>query len=312
MDLSSPGLGESAALATALAWSLCARAFAGAGFRIGSVAVNHLRLVGGVVLLTLMHLLVVGAVPPVGMSSRALLLFALSGVVGLTLGDAALFRAWVLIGPARGTLVMTTAPAWAAFLAALFLAERLPPLGWLGMAVTVAGVALAVTGRAPGGPTGGTAGTRREVLLGLGLAALGALGQAGGVVLAKPALAEAPALSGTWVRMLTAALALWLFTAGRCALRGSRPRWWNRALGDRRGLLLTLAGTVVGPFLGVWLSLVATKHATVAVAATLMSITPVFVMLVDWLAEGRRPHPRELAGAAIAIGGVALLVVSRA
>ena len=312
VDPSQLGLGESAALATAFAWSLCARAFSGAGMRIGSVAVNHLRLLGGVVLLSLMHLVLVGSLWPGGMSMKATLLFALSGIVGLTLGDAALFRGWVLIGPARGTLVMTTAPVWAALMATVFLGERLPPLGLLGIAVTVGGVGLAVSGRAPGGPAGGIAETPREVWLGLGLAALGALGQAGGVVLAKPALVGVPALSGTWVRMLSAALALWLLTALRCGLRGSRPRWWDAALADRRGLLLTLAGTVAGPSLGVWLSLVATKHASVGVAATLMSITPVFVMLVDWLIDGRKPRVRELAGAGIAIAGVALLVIGRA
>lgn len=129
VDPSLPGLGESAALATAFAWSLCARAFAGAGLRIGSVAVNHLRLAAAVLILTVMHAVVIGGTPWAGMTSTVVLLFILSGVVGLTLGDAALFRAWVLIGPARGTLVMTTAPAWAAVLALLFLGERLPVLG---------------------------------------------------------------------------------------------------------------------------------------------------------------------------------------
>ena len=38
----------------------------------------------------------------------------------------------------------------------------------------------------------------------------------------------------------------------------------------------------------------------------------VFVMLVDWLVDGRRPRVRELAGAGVAIAGVALLVIGRA
>jgi drug/metabolite transporter (DMT)-like permease len=139
---------------------------------------------------------------------------------------------------------------------------------------------------------------------------LGALGQAAGVVLTKPALADVSALSGTWVRMVAAALALWLLTAIRCAFRRGRPRWWDRAVTDKRGLALTLAGTVAGPCLGVWGALIATKHAAVGVAATLMSITPVFVMLADWLLAGRRPRPMELVGTALAIAGVALLVTT--
>ena len=57
----------------------------------------------------------------------------------------------------RIALPMTLAPAFAALLAAGFLQERLPGAGWLGMGVTIAGVALAVRGRAPGGPAAGIA-----------------------------------------------------------------------------------------------------------------------------------------------------------
>lgn len=306
------GLGESAALATALCWALCARSFGGAGLRIGSVAVNHLRLVGGVAFLTLWHALLLGSPLPAAMPPRVVLLFVLSGIVGLTLGDAALFRAWVLIGPARGTVIMTTAPVWAALMAAGFLEERLSGQGWAGIAITVGGVALAVSGRVPAGGAAGLAENAKQTALGLALAGLGALGQAGGVVLAKPALAEAPALSGTWIRMLSAAVALWGLTLLRCAVARRRPRWWDRAVGDRRGLWLTLAGTLTGPALGVWLSLVATKHAAVGVAATLMAVTPVWVLLLDWWRTGRRPRRREVAGSLLAVGGVAVLVAAPA
>jgi drug/metabolite transporter (DMT)-like permease len=305
-----PGLGESAALATSLCWALCSRSFAGAGLRIGSVAVNHLRLLGGVVLLTAMHAGLLGSPLPSGVPGRTALLFVASGIVGLTLGDAALFHAWVLVGPARGVLVMTTAPVWAALLARAFLGESLGAPAVTGIGVTVGGVALAVSGRAPWGVSGGRAREGREVAAGLGLAALGALGQAGGVVLAKPALAEVPALSGTWIRMLAAAAALWLATGLRCLIRGRRPTWWDAARRDRRGLGLTLAGTITGPALGVWLSLVATKHASVGVAATLMAVTPLHVLGIDWLLDGRRPRRREVAGGLLAVAGVALLVAA--
>ena len=308
MNLPPLGLGEGAALTTALCWALCARSFAGAGLRIGSVAVNHLRLAGGVLFLSLSHLLLLGSPLSAGLSPRAVLLFVLSGVVGLTLGDAALFRAWVLIGPARGTVIMTTAPVWAAFMAAFLLGESLSAQGWAGIAITVGGVALAVSGRVPAGTAAGLASTGRETALGLLLAGLGAVGQAGGVVLAKPALAEAPALTGTWIRMLAAATALWALTLLRCGVARRRPRWWDAAWADRRGLWLTLAGTLTGPALGVWLSLVATKNAAVGVAATLMAVTPVWVLLLDWWRDGRRPRRREVVGAFVAIAGVALLV----
>lgn len=303
-------LGEVAAVVTSAAWAGCARFFGAAGLRIGSVAVNHLRLVGGVLLLTLLHLLLLGIPAPAHLSPGVVLLFAASGIVGLSLGDACLFRAWVLVGPLVGTLVMTTVPAWGALLAFLFLGERLGVQAVAAIAVTVTGVVLAVSGGGGRPFVGGRAATRAETALGLALASLGALGQAGGIVLAKPALAHAPALSGTWIRMACAAVFLWTVTLASAAIRRRRPAWWAVAARDRRALLSTLGGTLCGPALGVWLSLIAVQHAPVAVAVTLMSLTPLFVVLLDWAVDGRRPRRLEVLGAAVAVAGVGLLVAS--
>lgn len=307
--MTTPGLGEGAALATAACWAGCAQLFGAAGLRIGSAAVNHLRLAGAVLLLSAAHGVWFGRAWPLDLPPSVLLLFALSGIAGLTLGDAFLFHAFVTLGPAVSTLVMTLVPGFAALLAAVALGESMSGRAVAGMAVTLAGVALAVRAKSArasrlDGPRGGG----RALVVGLLCAVLGAVGQASGVVLAKPALAEAPALSGTVVRMVAGAGAAWGFTGLQALVRRRPPAWWRGARDDRGALGLTLAGTLVGPFLGVWLSLVATKHALVGVAATLMSVTPVFVMAVDGLVLGRRPRAGELVGAAVAIAGVALLV----
>lgn len=305
------GLGEAAALGAAASWAACAQLFGAAGLRIGSVAVNHLRLAGGVVLLAVLHLALQGELVP-AMGGVVLALFVASGIVGLVLGDAALFRAFILVGPMVATLVMTLSPGIATLEAWIFLDEVLPARAITGIIVTVCGVALTAWARSRGGASGtGRASGVSAWTLGLALACLGALGQASGVVLARPALQETSALSGTLVRMAAGAGSIWAFTLGVAAVRRAPPRWIAKARADRRALWLTLAGTLTGPVAGVWLSLVATKNAPVGVAATLMSLTPLFVMGLDALLFGRRPIGAEIVGGLVAIGGVALLVTAR-
>jgi drug/metabolite transporter (DMT)-like permease len=68
-----------------------------------------------------------------------------------------------------------------------------------------------------------------------------------------------------------------------------------------------LGGAVSGPFVGVWLSLIAARYTDVGVAATLMATTPVLIIPLVMFTEGYRPSLRAVLGAVVAIAGVALL-----
>jgi drug/metabolite transporter (DMT)-like permease len=304
------GIGEIAAVTTAIAWSLCAQFFGAAGIRIGSVAVNHLRLLAGFAILLVLHFAIMGTFTPHGTSSRDLTLLAISGIFGLILGDAAYFRALVLVGPATATIMVTTTPAFATLGAWIFLDETLPARALAGIAITVAGILVAVRGRAMRDPVehAGRRFVSSAVAAGLFFALLGALGQATGQVLARPALRNVEPLSATIIRVGTAAVLLWGVLALRSMWTRRAPSWWAPALADRRALALTMGGVITGPSVGVWLSLVATRHAPVGIASTLMSLVPVFVLLEDWILGRRRPTGLEILGAGIAVVGVAVLV----
>ncbi len=75
----------------------------------------------------------------------------------------------------------------------------------------------------------------------------------------------------------------------------------------KAGLFFAACGTIVGPYLGVWMSLVATDRAHVGVAQTLCSLSPVFILpFAVWL-EKERISSRALFGALMAVGGSSLL-----
>jgi len=287
--------GELAALGTATCWSFTGLFFAEAARRVGALRVNLMRLPVALALLSLALAAAGGSLS--ALDGRRVAWLAASGVVGLVIGDLALFEAMRRIGPRLALLVMSTAPIWASLAGLLALGERPGRLALLGIAVTLAGVTWVVGERRAGESYGA------HETMGVALAAVGAACQGLGLVLAKIGMAgEVPALAATWVRMGTATGAIWLLTALAGRARHVSPVEAARAAG-----LPILGGAFFGPFLGVWLSLVAARLTEVGVAATIMATTPVLVIPILAVSEGYRPTARALVGTAVTVAGVALL-----
>lgn len=312
MAASTDAQGIAAAAGTAACWAMTAMFFSAASRRIGQLHVNKIRLLIALVLLSSACALTGAfqAVPP-----AQLALLALSGVVGLALGDAALFSALKVIGPRRGSLVMTLAPGFAAVLMLPLLDETLSAVGVCGMLLTAGGIAWVVLERGQPGEIEGNA------ALGVGLGVLGAVGQAVGLILAKAGLGAASTASllggfaarhgapphvnpllGTLIRMLAATLLLYGYGLVSGSLRAT-----FRSLADRRAMAMTVAGAVFGPVVGVTLSLTAIALTNTAVAATIMATSPVLVIPLVWVVYRQKVSSRAILGALIATAGVAVL-----
>jgi len=304
-------LGHLAAAGTALCWAGTSLCFAAASRRVGSFHVNQIRLVLACGLLAAACGLagVYAAIPP-----AQLALLALSGVMGLVLGDSAGFHALQVLGARRTSLVMSLCPGFTVVLMTPLLSERLDARALAGMALTWAGVLWA--SREPGHP-GEIEGSAAA---GLALGLVAAFGQAAGLVLSKAGLGAAPPgsplaamtpgaatvhpLLGTLVRIGTGAACLVGLSAVRGRLGGSL-----RAAGDRPAFWWTLGGTVFGPVVGVTLSLVAVTLANTGVAATIMATSPLLVIALVRLVHGHPVTARALLGAVVAVAGVALLTL---
>lgn len=274
--------------------------FTRAGREIGAFNLNKLRIPIAAVCL-LGAVIVTGSVHDLGRLTRGdSAWLALSGIIGLVMGDSCYFRSLVILGPRRATLLMSAAPVIAALLALVFLHEHLGWMAWLGIAVTLAGIAWVTAERdfqSDNSPHGSrTVG----VVMGLG----GAAGQAVGLVIAKHVLvgSDIAPLAATLVRMIAATVIIWAYAAiaGQTrstldVLRRPAVRW------------VVLAGAVLGPFVGVWLSLISVKYIEAGVAATIMAIVPVLILPLVVLVFRERVTYRAVLGAIVAVGGVGML-----
>ncbi len=302
-----PDFGQVAALLTAVCFSISSLFFTVAGRRFGPLTSNRLRLVMAILLLGIAHWIVYGNPLPVyaGLSRWAWL--GVSGIVGLAIGDLFLFTAYVTIGPRLGLLFLSLSPALASILAWLILGETLGVASVIGIVLTLAGIAWVVlesnsTQKTPAGVAGAAVHKRnlKGILAGLGAAA----GQALGVVLAKPGLANnfSP-LSGNVIRMSAAFLAIWLVTIFQRQVL-STVQQANR---QRSGLLYILGGAIFGPLLGVSLSLFAIQNTGVGIASTLIALPPIFLLPIGHFVFKERITWRAIAGTLIAVAGVGLL-----
>ncbi len=294
--------GESMALVAAMLFAWTAVLFTAAGRRLGVTAVNLLRMPLGAVCLSLTHLALTGRPWPAGLHGSAQVWLALSGVAGLAIGDSALFHAFTTIGPRRGLMLMATAPVFTVVAAWFLLGERLGPLTLAGIVVVIGGVLLAVAGREP--PTAGTFGDLSPAVLraGLGWGLVAAAGQGLGSAFAKLGMHDLDPLGATLVRMTWAAIVAWAFLLPSRRLRRAFGR-----LDDRRGLAALAGAILLGPFVSVWVSLVAIKNAPAGVAQVLLGTVPIFVILPAWLVYRDRPSALSLTGVVIAVAGGALL-----
>ena len=133
--------GEIAALGTAACWTVTSMAFESAGKRIGSMAVNLIRLVMALGFLTVWGAIVRGQALPLDASGHNWLWLSISGLVGFAIGDLCLFRAFVLVGARISMLIMSLVPPITALTGWLLMGEVLSALDWVGMTITIAGVA---------------------------------------------------------------------------------------------------------------------------------------------------------------------------
>jgi drug/metabolite transporter (DMT)-like permease len=228
--------------------------------------------------------------------------------VGLAIGDSALFRAFTRIGPRRSMTMMALAPVYTTVIAWSVLGEHLNLWGIAGIVVIIAGVMTASLGRDDGGGTFGS--LPREVLRkGILLALVGSLGQGLGSVLAKLGMTGASAdgagvdpLGATLLRVVWATVAYWLAVVPRLDIGRTLPR-----LRDRRGVGALAVAILMGPFISVWISLVALRNTEAGIAQVLLGMVPIFVVVPAWIVYRDRPSLLSLFGIALAVGGGALL-----
>ena len=290
-------LGEFAALLTAFFWTTTSLSFESASHKIGSVAVNILRLIIGLAFLSVFTMIRRGFLLPMDASGENWMWLSLSGLVGFVFGDLFLFKSYTMIGSRFSMLIMTLVPPITAFFSFLILGERLTIFHYLGMTLTFTGISMAIFSRPGKGEKLSLKLAPKGILYAFG----GAVGQALGLVLSKFGMKNYDPFAATQIRILAGIF-------GYVLLITFLSRWGSvrNATHHKSGMMLTSLGAFFGPFLGVSFSLIAIKYTEAGIAATIMALVPVFIILPAVVLFKQKVTLPEILGAIVSVSGVAL------
>lgn len=296
-------MGELAGLFTAICWSIGATFFTEVSKKIGSLTLNRVRLLFAVVLLMGVNWITEGSPLPLNAGLDRWIWLGASGIIALFIGDGLMFQAYVTIGTRLAMLVNVLSPIFSALIAWFVLGETLTLGKIVGMVVTLAGVAIVILER---GNVGDAPRDRRKFTQGL-LMSLGAvMTYAIGYTMSKEGLkGDFPAISGVIMRLSIAMLAAWILAFFTKNATSSL----KKTFADSRMLLFTIIGTILGPFLGIWLSLVAVQKTKVGIASTLISTAPIFLLPISKWVLKEKVTARAFLGTLVAVIGVALIFI---
>ncbi|MFZ5354508.1 MAG: DMT family transporter [Bacillota bacterium] len=291
-------IGQLAALGTAVCWTLTGVAFESAGKKIGSLAVNILRLLVAFLLLSIYNYFTRGLALPVDATASNWTWLFLSGMIGFVIGDLFLFQAYVEIGSRISLLIMSAVPPITSIVGYLVLGETISPKSFAGMFITIAGIAIVILSRGAG---------EKKVefnrpVRGLTFAFLGALGQAFGLVFSKLGMGDYNPFASTQIRIVAAVIGFSLIIT-------LSKKWGAVIKGAKNvsGMRDLSIGAFFGPFVGVSLSLMAVKYAPTGVVSTITSISPILIIPASIVIFKEKVLVKEILGAVISIIGVTLL-----
>lgn len=237
-----------------------------------------------------------------------------SGLFGILLASNALNASIFALGTRNAALVFSLNAPFAAWLGYLVLGETLSAGQAAGIALVVAGVAMAVLfGGTDAAPAAATAARLvRSRPAGVGLGVIAAFCQACGTLVARPVMADHV---GPFAAMAVRAGFSATVLIALCGTRQARHLWPRGAVEPWRPrftwrhLAIGVSGACIGTGLGMSLLMAALAHGGVGIVSTLSSLVPVLVLPMVWARTGRRPRWQAWMGAALAVAGTGAIAL---
>ncbi|MGB6128132.1 MAG: DMT family transporter [Psychrilyobacter sp.] len=274
-------------------------AFEIAGKKIGSLTVNMLRLIQGMFFLSITSLYMRGMPLPTDASLKEYTFLGISGFIGMFLGDLFMFESFVLLGARITTLIMTTVPVVTAIVAWVLLGETLSFKEGIAVFLTIGGIFLVMFYGNKKGET-----KEKFPIKGIFCAIGGVLGQSLGLVFSKIGLESYDPIAATQIRVIVATIAFII-------LISIKRKWGEIKKGakNKRAIKWVVAGSFLGPFIGVTAMLIALKNTSTGIVSTLSSTSPILIIPFCVLILKERIKPIEILGAIISVGGASLFFI---
>ncbi|WP_099608246.1 DMT family transporter [Vibrio coralliilyticus] len=288
--------GEIAALSAAVVWALATWIYSQFSHHFSAMQLNIVKGVAasGMMLVVMPWV----EMPTMAISSIHLAILAVSGIIGIAVGDSAYFASLKRIGANKTLLLESLAPPLSGVLALVALGSVLPLQSWLGVLLTTLAVTFVIFQPDASG--------EQTNWSGVGFGLLASVCQASGVVISHYALVagDLPPLLGALIRLSVGMLAVAMVIV---VFEKTPFSSMKKHLGQltKSAFLWLLGAIFVGTFLALWLQQIALKHANPAVAQTLIATSPLFMLFI-YMVKGEKVTAKSIIGTLAAVGGISL------
>jgi drug/metabolite transporter (DMT)-like permease len=290
---------EIAAVAAAFMWAIGGILSPAPAAHLGTIGFNRIRLTVMFAILAI-YVGLMGTWRTIPMDSMAEVM--MSGLIGIFLGDTALFATMNRLGPRRTAMLFSLNAPISAVLGYFFLSEILTGTEVTGILIVTAGVTLAIAFGKRRSQLHKWEEIKGPVWIGVLTGLLAATGQSVGSLIASPILsAGADPIAISCVRIGVAAFFLQIL--------GSMPIAGFKVLNpiNLRIATLTFLSGFIGMAVGMTLVLFALSGGEVGIISTLSATTPAILLPLLWITTKERPAALAWVGAALVVVGSALI-----
>ena len=295
-------IAELAALSAAFCWALSGLISINAIRKLGPLAFNRVRMSFVFLLLAGISLLT-GEWREFPLDTIQTLM--ISGLIGIFLGDTALFAALQRLGPSRTSIVFTFHAPMTVIMGWFILEEHLPWLTLLGCGIVTVGVLIAILGRRNNKEPKSIDSTQGRLRYGIVLGLLAAFGQAAGSIIARPIMVEGvDPVTASAIRVGISALCLLCLGFLPNPLFRPKTHYTPKLIG-----IIMLSG-LLAMGIGMTLLLYGLAIGDAGVVSTLAATQPVLILPLLWLSTGKSPPLMAWFSAVLTLIGLALITFS--
>ena len=288
-------IGIFAAILSAMSWALCSVMFKKLTEKLEPAAMTFIK---ASVSSFLIFILILITGTNLNISAQNLTAAAISGFLGIAVGDSLFFAALKRLSPLNLSLILFVFPyLLSGLFGVIFLGEIPPAVVILALLIIMTGVGFLIF------PPEKNKENIKTKTSGVIMGILSVFCTTYSMVILKPVLATNSSLTITMYRMLFSAFVLFIF-----GLFSKRFFSWKDVLIQDKPYSLKLFGAItIATFGGFWLSLVAIKYTHLVIASSLMSVEPLFILLFMVSLNGYIPKKKEYIGIFSILFGLILL-----
>ena len=231
-------------------------------------------------------------------------LLTISGIVGIFLGDTALFASLQRLGPSRSSVIFALNAPMTVILGWFVLEEHLSFPTLFGCILVFTGVLIAIVGRRDQKEPLSIDSTHGQLKYGILLGILAAFGQAVGAIIVRPIMSEGfDPVTAAAIRVGISAVCLILLSFIPNPVFKPKTPYTLKLI----GMIMISGFLAMG--LGMTLLLYGLSLGETGVVTTLSATTPVLILPMLWLKTGIRPPLLAWLGALVTFIGISFITI---